>query len=176
MAVPVNQDELLEAIIINFDKLKKELLSIPAELTSLKELEGHSKGTLMCIKNLVAYLVGWGELVLKWNYKKEHNEAVDFPETGYKWNELGKLAQKFYKDYEDDSFEELLLKLDNTVTSILSLIKSKSNHDLYKISWYEKWTLGRMIQFNTASPYTNARGRIRKWKKERDEKINNDGL
>ncbi|WP_255412711.1 ClbS/DfsB family four-helix bundle protein [Elizabethkingia sp. YR214] len=24
------------------------------------------------------------------------------------------------------------------------------------------------IQFNTASPYTNARGRIRKWKKEKN--------
>jgi len=171
MAVPINKDELLEAITANYDKLKKELLSIPVELTTLKELEGHSKGTLMSINNLMAYLVGWGELVLKWNYKKANNEAVDFPETGYKWNELGKLAQKFYKDYEDNSFEELLVKLDHTVVSIITFIKSKSNHELYEIPWYEKWTLGRMIQFNTASPYTNARGRIRKWKKERDKKF-----
>ncbi|WP_367211305.1 ClbS/DfsB family four-helix bundle protein [Sphingobacterium sp. R2] len=27
-----------------------------------------------------------------------------------------------------------------------------------------------MIQFNTSSPYTDARGRIRKWKKERNIK------
>ncbi|MFX4153989.1 ClbS/DfsB family four-helix bundle protein [Aliarcobacter butzleri] len=62
-----------------------------------------------------------------------NKEEVDFPETGYKWNQLGKLAQKFYEDY--------------------------------KISWHEKWTLGRMIQFNTSSPYANAKARIRKWKK-----------
>ncbi|MFE3838233.1 ClbS/DfsB family four-helix bundle protein [Pseudogemmobacter sonorensis] len=29
--------------------------------------------------------------------------------------------------------------------------------------WYGKWTKGRMIQFNSTSPYANARGRIRKW-------------
>ncbi|MFT3919224.1 MAG: ClbS/DfsB family four-helix bundle protein [Cloacibacterium sp.] len=57
-------------------------------------------------------------------------------------------------------------KLDETVSKILNLIEQKSNTVLYEVSWYEKWTLGRMILFNTSSPYTNARGRIRKWKKE----------
>ena len=28
-----------------------------------------------------------------------------------------------------------------------------------------KSTYGRMVAFNTSSPYKNARGRIRKWKK-----------
>ncbi|WP_341476959.1 ClbS/DfsB family four-helix bundle protein [Sphingomonas oleivorans] len=31
--------------------------------------------------------------------------------------------------------------------------------------WYGKWTMERMIQFNTSSPYDNAGGRLRKWKK-----------
>jgi hypothetical protein len=166
MAVPTNKEELQKAITTNYKKLKEELATIPKERTELKELEGHSKETLMSINNLVAYLIGWGTLVLKWNRKKNNKEAVDFPETGYQWNALGKLAQKFYEDYKDNDFDTLTIKLDNTVEEILRLIASKSNHELYEISWYEKWTLGRMIQFNTASPYTNARGRIRKWKKE----------
>lgn len=170
MAVPTNKKELINAININYSKLKKELSTIPDELTSIQELEGHSKGTLMSINNLVAYLVGWGELVLKWNKKKDKKETVDFPETGYKWNELGKLAQKFYKDYQNDGILTLTEKLDKTVEQILSLIENKTNEDLYEVDWYEKWTLGRMIQFNTSSPYTNARGRIRKWKKQRNLK------
>lgn len=166
MAVPANKQELQIAIETNYSKLKKELSTIPVELTSISNLEGHAKNTMMSINNLVSYLIGWGELVLKWNIKKDNNETVDFPETGYKWNELGKLAQKFYKDYEKDDFITLCDKLDNTVFTILSLIEQKSNTELYNVEWYEKWTLGRMIQFNTASPYNNARGRIRKWKKE----------
>jgi len=166
MAVPANKEELQIAIKTNYDKLKKELSGIPVELTNVSNLEGHAKNTVMSINNLISYLTGWGELVLKWNTIKDNKQIVDFPETGYKWNELGKLAQKFYKDYEKDDFLTLCNKLDSTVSKILSLIEQKSNTELYETSWYEKWTFGRMIQFNTASPYTNARGRIRKWKKE----------
>ena len=170
MAVPINKKELQKAIISNYTKLKKELFTIPFEKTSINELEGHSKGTLMNINNLISYLVGWGELVIKWNEKKDNNEAVDFPETGYKWNELGKLAQKFYEDFKDDDFNSLIIKLDKTVETILLLIENKSNKELYEVTWYEKWTLGRMIQFNTSSAYLNAKNRIRKWKKTQNTK------
>lgn len=170
MAVPINKEELQEAIISNYTKLKKELLTIPFEKTSINELEGHSKGTLMSINNLISYLVGWGELVIKWNEKKDNNEAVDFPETGYKWNELGKLAQKFYEDFKNDDFNSLIIKLDKTVETILLLIENKSNKELYDVTWYEKWTLGRMIQFNTSSAYLNGKNRIRKWKKAQNTK------
>jgi len=104
--------------------------------------------------------------VLQWVDRKDYHLPVDFPETGYKWNELGKLAQKFYRDYETLDYPQLQEKLDQTVDALFALIEGKSNAELYETSWYTKWTLGRMIQFNTASPYTNARGRIRKWKKE----------
>lgn len=167
MAIPVNKAELLNAITTQYDKLKKELISIPVELTSLEELEGHAKDTLMSIHDLLAYIVGWGTLVLKWHYKKSLGEPVDFPETGYKWNELGRLAQKFYKDYKEEAFAALMLQSDQVKDKIISLIEQSSEQELYGQSWYEKWSLGRMIQFNTASPYTNARGRIRKWKKTR---------
>lgn len=171
MPVPINKDELKSAIISSYEKLKNEISTIPEDMAGLKELEGHSKGTLMSINNLLAYLVGWGELVLKWNRRYVANEPVDFPETGYKWNELGKLAQKFYEDYKDDSFEGITSKLDQTVSRILQLIERKTNNELYEVSWYGKWTLGRMIQFNTSSPYVNARGRIRKWKGSRGGRI-----
>lgn len=65
MAVPQTKEELQKAITINFEKLRNELMNIPEELTTIEELEGHSKGTLMSIDNLLAYLIGWGALVLK---------------------------------------------------------------------------------------------------------------
>jgi hypothetical protein len=84
---------------------------------------------------------------------------------GFKWNELGLLAQKFYKDSEKDDFKMLNKKLDMTTNEILKLIESKTNKDLYEMTWYDKWTLGKMIQLNTSSPFKNAKDRIRKWKK-----------
>jgi|SRR5690606_35007164 len=165
MAIPKDKDELLKAITDNYKKLTTELANIPIDLTEKKELDGHSKNTFMSINNLVAYLVGWGQLVLKWNDKKSKGLKVDFPETGFKWNELGLLAQKFYKDYEKDDFKTLNRKLDKTTNEILKLIESKTNKELYEMAWYDKWTLGKMIQLNTSSPFKNAKDRIRKWKK-----------
>ena len=83
MAIPKDKDELLKAIVDNYNKLTNELTSIPFELTEIKQLDGHSKNTFMSINDLVAYLVGWGQLVLKWNDKKSKGLEVDFPETGY---------------------------------------------------------------------------------------------
>lgn len=165
MAIPQNKSELILAIKINYEKLKNEIQTIPIELVYDIDLEGHSKNTNMSIHNLVSYLLGWGELVLKWNYRIDNKLSVDFPETGFKWNELGKLAQKFYKDYSELSFEDLLIQLDHSLVLILELVKNKSNEELYEQNWYEKWTLGRMIQLNTSSPFQNAHKRIRKWKR-----------
>lgn len=165
MAIPKDKDELLKAIVDNYKKMTTELSSIPIDLTDKKELEGHSKNTLMSINNLVAYLIGWGQLVLKWNDQKSKGLEVDFPEKGFKWNELGLLAQKFYKDYQKDDFKTLISRLDKTTNEILILIESKTNKELYETAWYDKWTLGKMIQLNTSSPFKNAKDRIRKWKK-----------
>ena len=71
MAVPKNKEELVQAIEDSYAKLKKELNSIPIEMTGKKELEGHAKGTQMSLNDLVSYLVGWSELVLGWCEKKE---------------------------------------------------------------------------------------------------------
>jgi hypothetical protein len=165
MAIPKDKDELTKAITDNYKKLTVELSNIPIDLTKIKDLDGHSKNTLMSINDLIAYLVGWGQLVLKWNYRKEKGLHVDFPETDFKWNELGQLAQKFYKDYEKDDFKTLNEKLDKTTNEILKLIESKTNIELYELAWYDKWTFGKMIQLNTSSPFKNAKDRIRKWKK-----------
>ena len=165
MAIPSNKEELIKAIVVNHQKLMKELHLISIDDTTNKELQGHSKNKLISINNLVAYLVGWGQLVLSWHEKKSKQLHVDFPDTGFKWNELGQLAKKFYNEYEQDDFNSLLQKLDKTTSDILNLIDHKSNYELYEVTWYNKWTLGRMIQLNTSSPFKNATDRIRKWKK-----------
>ena len=165
MAIPKNKEELLHSILGNYEKLKTELAGIPSELAGIRALEGHSKNTVMSVNNLLAYLVGWGQLLLKWSDRKDKGLEVDFPETGFKWNELGRLAPKFYQDYEQDDFQTLISKLDNTTYEVLKLVESKTNNELYELAWYDKWPLGKMIQLNTTSPFKNAKDRIRKWKK-----------
>lgn len=167
MAIPTSKAELVNAIRANYFKLRTDLDGVPEALSREPTLEGHAKGTFMSVRDLVAYLVGWGELVLKWHAGRSAGQQVDFPETGYKWNELGRLAQKFYADYADLSYPALLDRFAATKDRILAVIEETGNDELYGKPWYETHTLGRMIQFNTASPFDNARKRLRRWKKEK---------
>ncbi|VXA80509.1 MULTISPECIES: ClbS/DfsB family four-helix bundle protein [Aeromonas] len=161
MGIPQDKAELLLAIDTNFGKLLKALQAVPENRAQELVMEGHSKGTSMSVANLI----GWNELVIKWIERDAAGLPVDFPETGFKWNELGRLAQKFYRDYEGLAYPALLARLMAARTRIVELIVTRSDDELYGRPWYEQWTLGRMIQFNTASPYHNANGRLRKWLK-----------
>ncbi len=165
MAIPRDKTELLTDIRTSYKKLKDDLVDIHSKSFFIKELVGHSKNTQMSAANLVAYLIGWGELVLKWNLIIKSGSQPNFPDDGYKWTELGLLAQRFYSDYEGLGFEESLKKMEEVVHSILDLVENSSNEDLYETNWYKNYTMGRMIQLNTSSPYKNARRRVRKWKR-----------
>ena len=165
MGVPSSKAELLDAISVTFGKLMADLARVSPELAREATLEGHAAGTMMSPADLAAYLLGWNELVLKWLDQDDRGEAVEFPETGFKWNQLGLLAQKFYADYRHLGWPDLLARLESANAQLVETISSRPDDELYGHPWYDKWTKGRMIQFNTASPYANARGRIRKWLK-----------
>lgn len=163
MAVPASKAELQDAISKTFGKLMFDFERVPPELARTACLDGHAAGTMMSPADLVAYLLGWNELVLHWLDRDDRGEVVDFPEVGFQWNQLGLLAQKFYADYRNLDWQELLTRLTATNLKLIETISSRPNDELYGSRWYGKWTKGRMIQFNTSSPYANARSRIRRW-------------
>lgn len=166
MPVPQTKAELTTAINKEFDKLMHYLNVIPHELTLEHSMDGHAKDTTMSIHNLVSYLLGWNQLVIQWITEDEKGIPVDFPATGYQWNQLGLLAQKFYADYAHLDFLSLMTELQSAQKQILQLIDERTDAILYGQPWYTKWTMGRMISFNTSSPYANANGRLRKWAKQ----------
>ncbi|MBB1418945.1 ClbS/DfsB family four-helix bundle protein [Pseudoalteromonas sp. SG44-1] len=165
-SVPRNKDELELAISSVFPKLMADYRSISKSKARKLGVEGNIKGTIISVSDTVAYLIGWGKLVLKWHHLKSQNQDVDFPETGYKWNQLGLLAESFHEKYRDWKYDDLLVELESTVHEILLLISSLSNHELYGVAWYERWTLGRMIQFNTSSSMKNMRTKVRRFNRE----------
>ena len=167
MPIPTSKSDLLDTIAERFTKLDKALDAIPADLAGEKSMDGHAKGTLMSPNNLVSYLIGWNALVLKWLELDENGKDIDFPEIGYKWNQLGELAQKFYDDYSEQTFEENRRHLIIVKNRLVNEISKRTDDELYGLPWHGKWTKGRMIQFNSSSPYENARGRVRKWLKQK---------
>lgn len=167
MAVPQSKAELLSAVEDGYDKLARDLLRVPETQAREASLPGHKADTMMSPADLVAYLIGWNETVLAWHKLRADGIEPEFPAPGFTWNQLGDLAQRFYRDYADLSWAELLDRFENAKSGIVSLITGLSDKELYGESWYGKYTAGRMIQFNTSSPYANARRRIRAWLRER---------
>ena len=105
--IPKNKDELISEVKKHFTTLWKDLEIFPAELANRKELEWQIKDTKASVNNLISYLIWRWELVLKWERNFETPEELQLPEIWFKWNELGKLAQKFYKDYDHLDFSTL---------------------------------------------------------------------
>lgn len=118
-SVPQSKDELLLAINSIYPKLMRDYQVVPDALSRKCEIEGNIKGTKISVCDTVAYLVGWGKLVLKWHSLKSRGLSVDFPETGYKWNQLGVLAVSFQESYSDWEYKDLLNELDSTITNSL---------------------------------------------------------
>lgn len=122
MPIPSNKLELLTAISSSYEKLRKELISIPTEYYDLKNMPGHKKDTVMSPENLISYLIGWGDLVLDWHRDIVDGKEVTFPHVDYKWTELGDLALYFYNSYSAKSREIHLSNLDKMVSQLINLI------------------------------------------------------
>ncbi|MCL1090994.1 ClbS/DfsB family four-helix bundle protein [Shewanella profunda] len=165
-SVPQSKQELELAIDSVFPKLMADYRSIPTHMSRVCGVEGNIKGTHISVSDTAAYLIGWGKLVLKWYELTSHGLPVDFPDTGYKWNQLGLLAERFHQEYSQWQYADLLNEYELTMKKLLTLIASLSDHQLYGVTWYDKWTLGRMIQFNTYSPMKNMRTKVRRFKKD----------
>lgn len=167
MAVPATRDELLSAIRTEYARLCADLDRVPTDSARELALPGHVKDTMMSPADLLAYLIGWNEQVLAWHERRAAGLPDELPAADFGWNDLGALAQRFYRDHEGASWAELRAHLDDAEQRIEALVLSRSDEELYSAPWYRTWTMGRMISLNTSSPYRNARGRIRRWLRTR---------
>ncbi|ADZ91677.1 ClbS/DfsB family four-helix bundle protein [Marinomonas mediterranea] len=165
-SIPASKKELESAIQDMFMKLMKDYRDIPISLSRDLGVEGNIKGTSISVCDTLAYLIGWGKLVVKWCDHYNDNQAIDFPETGFKWNQLGLLAQHFHIEYKNWKYNDLLEEFEEVISTILAIISRLSDDELYGDDWYENYTLGRMIQFNTSSPMKNIRTKVRRFRKQ----------
>ena len=81
---------------------------------------------------MIAYQLGWLNLIQSWENDNKNNIPVVTPSTDYKWNNLGGLYQEFYKTYSNYTLEQLINQFNKEVDSIIELIKSLDNETLFE--------------------------------------------
>lgn len=121
---------------------------------------------------MIAYQLGWMNLILLWEEKNKNNETVITPSENYKWNNLSGLYQSFYKKYENYSIKKLIAEFNITVKKITDLIEIYTEEELFEqnqrqwaSSTPSNWPIWKWIHINTVAPFKTFRTKIRKWKK-----------
>ena len=121
---------------------------------------------------MIAYQLGWMNLILEWENKERCGIAFVMPHPDYKWNNLGKMYESFYKQYENESLTELCSLFDIAVQDIICLVDSYTDAEFFESgikkwasSTPSNWPVWKWIHINTVSPFASFRGKIRKWKK-----------
>ena len=121
---------------------------------------------------MIAYQLGWMNLILLWEEKNKNDETVITPSENYKWNNLVGLYQSFYKKYENYSIKKLIAEFNITVKKITDLIEIYTEKELFEqnqrqwaSSTPSNWPIWKWIHTNTVAPFKTFRTKIRKWKK-----------
>ncbi len=121
---------------------------------------------------MISYQLGWMNLILKWEADEQKGIKVITPSPNYKWNNLGGLYQDFYKQYENNTLEELIALFLETKDKIIMLINSYSDLEFFDSGYRNwasstpsNWSIWKWIHINTVAPFKSFRSKIRKWKK-----------
>ena len=125
-------------------------------------------------QELIAYQLGWMNLLRGWDRDELAGKEVITPAPGYKWNQMGALYQGFYDQYQDKSLEQLKEEFETTVSSFLEWLDGFSEEQIFEpagrkwaASIPSNWPIWRWVHTNTAAPFKTFRSKIRKWKKIR---------
>lgn len=165
MPLPTNKSELLKKLEESYKKLDSEFEGLPNSDCRRKAIQGDISAC-----DILAYQIGWGQLLLGWEKSERAGETPEMPSDGYKWNELGSLAKSFYEKYHKKSLETLRADFKKTVVDISAMIEKLSEKELFvpkQRNWTgDKWPMVKWIQVNTIAPYSSARTKMRRWKKE----------
>ena len=121
---------------------------------------------------MISYQLGWLNLLINWDRDERGGKKVVTPAPGYKWNELSRLYQSFYKQYEDHSLSKLkdeYIKLTNEFIEWLSLFTEEELFEPEMRQWASstpsKWPIWKWIHINSVSPFKSFRTKIRRWKR-----------
>lgn len=150
-------------------------LKLDAEFDEVSEEELHLRlpDVDRTPSEIIAYQLGWLELVMGWDRSECAGQPPEMPAPGHKWNQLGELYQSFYDRYKANTLAELREQFRELEGQFLAWIETLSEEELFTQGvrrWtgdLPAWPMVRWIHINSAAPFKSFRSKIRKWKKTR---------
>ncbi len=156
------QASLSNQIKDEFNKLILIVSSIPLSQRDIAIING--TGGKVSIANVIAYQIGWGNLLIGWYQSGLSGKDPEMPGDGFsKWDYVG-IAHHFYQKYYYNN-EDQSRQFYQVVQDIIRIVEHEyATGNLDKegvwnwctLSSGKKWPLSKWIRINTIAPYKRA--------------------
>ncbi|NLT96324.1 MAG: ClbS/DfsB family four-helix bundle protein [Clostridia bacterium] len=121
---------------------------------------------------MIAYQLGWLDLIMGWDKAEAEGKEVVTPAEGYKWNNLGGLYRSFYNKFSSYSLVELQNLFKEKVLAFVQWLDGFTEEEVFTpgsrkwaSSTPSNWPVWKWVHINTVAPFKSFRSKIRKWKK-----------
>lgn len=161
-----SKETLIAAIQKSYQLFDKEFDDIPEQMINTR-INAVDKTP----QEMLAYQLGWLQLVMSWEKDELDGKAVVTPAPGIKWNQLGLLYHQFYAEFSGYSLKELRDLFKKSVEAWCGWIDQLCDEELFTPNMRKwtvttaNWPIWKWVHINSVAPFTNFRPKIRKWKK-----------
>ena len=168
MPRPTTKNALLETIEVERNALEQLL----DELSPAQMEESGVVGE-WSVKDVVAHLLEWEQMVLRWHAAGLKGKVPVTPAEGFNWAQLPQLNQQIFEKHHNRPLADIQKEFNTSFRKILKTIQGLSDEDLFtrgRYAWTKNNTLGAYFISNTSSHYKWARTNIKKGLKARKVK------
>ncbi|MCP4964435.1 MAG: ClbS/DfsB family four-helix bundle protein [bacterium] len=163
MPRPTSQAELLEAMEREYAALWEEVV-----LCDQADLEAPGACEQWSVKDLLAHLDAWHELLLGWERIGAAGEKPEMPAPGLTWKDTPVLNAQIWERTKDDGWDQIAGRLDHSHTALRKLISSYEAEALFekkRFKWTGSTSVGAYAVSATSSHYEWARKLVRRFRK-----------
>lgn len=142
----------------------KALEQILAALTSEQMTQPGIVGE-WSIKDVLAHLLEWQCMVLKWHTAGVQGKVVPIPAEGLNWAQIPLLNQRIYETYRDRPLADIQKQFKASHKKMLSTIEGLSDSEMFtrgRYAWTKNNNLGTYFVSCTSSHYNWAKTNIKK--------------
>jgi hypothetical protein len=160
MPRPITKIQILSAS-------QKELQALEQVLAALSPIQMTQPGMPgeWSIKDILAHLYEWHQMVLGWVAASQSGETPCLPAQGFKWSQLPALNQQIFEKHRLLSLPEVLEMFHASYQQVTALIERLSEEELFtpgRFPWMNNNTLAAYFVSCTSSHYRWARTEINK--------------
>lgn len=153
MPRPKNKKELLMLSQRNFKELNVYIDSF-SDIDKNKEFP---KGMMnRCIRDVLAHLHEWHQMMLEWYEVGMRGDKPDIPAKGYTWKTTPHLNRKIWEKYNTIELKQVRKLIIKSFNDIQFIIEKHSNIELFtkkKYQWTGTTSLGAYLISATSSHY-----------------------